>query len=421
MKMRMLMVTFAVLITLLVPLSAQPLATAAPLPADLQGELDGVPYHIRVPENWNGMLLVYAHGYGENAIPPVLAPQSADVQTLLGKGFALAASSFAGSGWTVKEGMQNTVALTAAFNGMVGRPHRTIIWGKSMGGLMTLGLIEKFPGHYDGAVALCPPASGTPRRFDQGLDIALAYAVAFGDWKPEWGTPGDIRDDLNFMTEVVPYVHLPNNPYAKARWEFIRLVSRAPDISYYADMNWLMTLYFAVGVRAELEHRAGGAIAENIGREYTLTDGEKTHLEALGLDVEELLGKMNAMTLYTSERNARMYAEHYVNPSGQINRPVLTLHTTGDSLATTNNESAYRAIVEQQGNEDLLMQQFTSGAYDTNGKFKNAHCSFSSAQAVAGIDAMMYWLDTGNRPDPADFFTSALGFVPDFNPEPWPW
>ena len=73
---------------------------------------------------------------------------------------------------------------------------------------MTLGMIEKFPGHYDGAVALCAPASGTPRRFDQALDIALAYAVAFG-WKPEWGTPGDLRDDLNFNTDVLPHIQQP--------------------------------------------------------------------------------------------------------------------------------------------------------------------------------------------------------------------
>ena len=40
-------------------------------------------------------------------------------------------------------------------------------------------------------------------------------------------------------------------------------------------------------------------------------------------------------------------------------------------------------------------------------------------QDIAAIDAMMYWLDDGNRPD-ASFFT-APGFLPDFVPEPWPW
>ena len=60
----------------------------------------------------------------------------------------------------------------------------------------------------------------------------------------------------------------------------------------------------------------------------------------------------------------------------------------------------------------ILMQQFTNGV---------AHCSFTSAQDIAGIDAMMYWLDTGTRPDPSVFFPPALGFDPNFVPQPWPW
>ena len=120
---------------------------------------------------------------------------------------------------------------------------------------------------------------------------------------------------------------------------------------------------------------------------------------------------MNAMTVFSSDRNARNYVEHYVNPSGRINRPVLTLHTTGDALATPNNESAHRGTVEEQGDGDPLIRQFVSGG---------AHCTFTLAQDIAGSDAMMYWLDTGNRPGPA-FFPPALGFDPIFVPEPWPW
>lgn len=428
MKLRMLIVTVSLLLTLFTPSSAAQVAALVPLPADLQGELDGVPYRIRVPANWNGTLLVYAHGYGETPIPPLLAPLPADVDTLLARGFALAASRFGGvvpvpplpgGGYHVKEGMQNTVALTGAFREMVGRPQRTIIWGKSMGGLITLGLIEKFPGLYDGAVALCPPSAGTPRRYDQSLDITVAYAAAFG-WNSAWGTPGDLRDDLNFVTDVSPHLMQQLIPTKYGLWEFLRLVNRLPSDSYYINPvgypERILTVFFATAVRAELENRAGGAVAENIGRVYTLSDADKLYLAGLGVNADALLAQMNAMTTFTSDRNARNYAAHYVNPSGAIKRPVLTVHTTGDGLATPTNESAYCATVEQQGNSDLLMQQFSAG----NG-VANAHCTFTSAQVLAGIDAMMYWLDTGNRPDPVVFFPPALGFVPGYVPPPWPW
>jgi pimeloyl-ACP methyl ester carboxylesterase len=402
-------VIIAIFLAVLVGSSTGQVPSLVPLPADLQGAMNGVPYRIRVPANWNGTLLVYAHGYTGQPIP-ALALLPADVTTLLSRGFALAASKFGGTGWNVKEGLQNTANLTAAFREMVGHPQRTIMWGGSMGGLMALGMIEKFPGLYDGAIALCPPAAGTPRRFDLGLDIALAYAVAFG-WNPEWGTPGDIRDDLNFSIEVLPYLPPATTNEQIGRWEFIRLVNKMPKDSYYAPLNFRVSnMNFAMAVRAELEHRAGGPVAENIGRVYALSDADKATVRGFGVEPDVLLAQMNANTIYAAYPNARNYVEHYVNPTGRITRPVITLHTKGDSLAIPGHESAYRAVVEQKGNGNLLVQQFTDGI---------AHCYFTSEQDIAAVDAMMHWLDTGNRPD-ASFFT-APGFLPGFVPEPWAW
>ena len=431
MKMHIL-IAISLLLTLLVPLSAAQRPTSVPLPADLQGELNGVPYHIVVPANWNGTLLVYAYGYAEAFTPPPLtpmAPATTDADMLLSKGFALAGIHAAGAvsipgaatdaGWNMKERIQNTAALTAAFREMVGQPKHTIAWGKSMGGLVTLGLIEKFPGLYDGAVPLCAPAAGTPRVFDQKVDVTLAYAVAFG-WQESWGTPGRLRPDLNFMTEVY-LPHIVNQLGAENRglWEFLRLVNKIPfDNSFYAPMNFRsQVLWLAFSPQPDLNKRAGGQVAENAGRVYTLTDAEKQYLlNQFGVDAEPMLEEMNSKAIYVSDRNARNYAEHYVELSGQIRRPVLTLHTTGDAAAIPNNESAYRSAVERQGNGELLMQEFSAG----NGMV-NTHCTFTPAQYLAGIDAMFSWLDTGTRPDPSVFFPSSLGFVPDYVPEPWPW
>jgi pimeloyl-ACP methyl ester carboxylesterase len=430
MGLRKLIVMLAAILTLLVPSGAGQFGAIVPLPADLQGELNGVRYRIRVPENWNGTLLVYAHGYGDNIIPPMLAPQGADVAPLLAQGYALAASRFEGTGWYVKEGMQDTLALTSAFRDMVGHPLRTIIWGKSLGGLMALGLIEKHAGLFDGAIALCPPAAGSPRRWDLALDLTLSYAVVFG-WNDSWGTPGDIRDDLNFMTEVLPTFSQTLTPAQKGKWEFIRSVNRIPSEGFYAKYPPIpmydyraITMLFAIGYRAELESRAGGAVAENFGRTYTLSDEDKDYLcDEFDLDADTLdawLAEMNEKTTFRADRNARNYLEHYVNPSGRINRPVLTLHTTGDPLATPNHETALRDTVAQWGDLNLLIQQFTTGTIDATGFFQNTHCSFCSDQDLAAINAMMHWLETGSRPD-ASFFPAELGFDPFYIMQPWPW
>src|SRR6476646_5782732 len=75
-----------------------PAAKAAPL--DLSGEINGAPYHIRVPDVWNGTLLIFAHGYRDKADHPgEIDDRSADdsataglIAPLLAQGFALAST-----------------------------------------------------------------------------------------------------------------------------------------------------------------------------------------------------------------------------------------------------------------------------------------------------------------------------------------
>lgn len=442
MRFRHWLVTIPLLIVLLAPVSSGQTALV-PLPADLRGELNGVPYHIVVPSNWNGTLLVYAYGYAEAYDAPLtpMAPAATDAQLLLAKGYALAGVHAAGSvtipgaqtdaGYNMKERIQATAALTAAFRDMVGRPKQTIAWGKSMGGLVALALIEKFPGLFDGAVPLCAPGAGTPRMFDQKLDITLAYAVAFG-WKDEWGTPDNIRPDLNFMTEVAPLIKAQLTPENMWRWEFLRLVNRIPADKSFYEMSppfLFQTLWLAFVPRPDLNMRAGGRVDQNVGRVYSLRDEDWALLlnefnnispHTLRANVNALLAQMNTGTIYAADINARNYGSHYYEPTGRITRPVLTLHTTHDAAAIPNNESAYRRAVGDQGKEALLMQQFTTGV-QVGDKVFNTHCTFTPPQYLAGIEAMVQWLKTGTRPNPSDFFTEALGFDPKFVPDPWPW
>src|SRR5687768_4848703 len=58
------------LLLTLVPVAPVTQANAPIGPLDLSGELHGAPYRIRVPENWNGTLLVFAHGYRDKADHP---------------------------------------------------------------------------------------------------------------------------------------------------------------------------------------------------------------------------------------------------------------------------------------------------------------------------------------------------------------
>ena len=130
------------------PLGVRPAAAQhVPLPADLSGTLNGAEYRIRVPANWNGTLLLYAHASATTDVevaPPTFPPVSPSLEEqLLESGYALAGSFYA----TLKEGPLRTLALADFFRGRVANPRRIIVWGLSLGGDIGCSAAVSLPGH----------------------------------------------------------------------------------------------------------------------------------------------------------------------------------------------------------------------------------------------------------------------------------
>jgi pimeloyl-ACP methyl ester carboxylesterase len=398
---------------------AVPAASAAP--TTLTGELNGAPYTIVVPDNWNGALVVHAHGYRDRADHPgevddrsaPATPNPALEPVLLAQGYALAGSAYKTNGWAVQDGIADTRALVSYFRGAVGTPSRTLLWGFSMGSLVTLALAEQTAGHFDGYLAACAVAAGAPRAWDGAVATSLAYKAAFG-WNDAWGTVGDVRDDLDFDTEVVPkMIGEITNPVNFGRFEFIRLVTGAAPLAFPAPAypSWILTnMFFGTEGRAELERRAGGPVGQNLTHLYTLSTADKAYLAVLGVEADALLAQMNAGRTIAAKTSARNYVEHWADYSGKIKKPVLTLHTQTDSLVPAAHESAYAATVAAAGRSELLAQTFTSG---------NGHCNFTGPQLLTALGALDSWVATGVKPTAATF-QAALGFIPGFVAPAWP-
>ena len=120
------------------------------------GEINGAPFRIDVPANWNGSLVLYCHGYGgpNNYDQNPLNPR---IKVFTDMGYALAQSAYSAKGWAVKEAMQDTEVLRQYFVRKYGKAKRTFVTGHSMGGITTLGIIETFPAQYDAAMPICGP------------------------------------------------------------------------------------------------------------------------------------------------------------------------------------------------------------------------------------------------------------------------
>src|SRR5260370_39609801 len=100
---------------------------------------------------------MYCHGYSPvpgNFDNPKL---NALFDVFLNQGYAVAQSGYAAGGWAIQEAVEDTEALRRYFGRKYGAPKETYVTGHSMGGFLTMTLIETFPNVYDGGLALCGP------------------------------------------------------------------------------------------------------------------------------------------------------------------------------------------------------------------------------------------------------------------------
>src|SRR4051812_25022067 len=94
--------TASAAVTTAAPFAATASAATPSGPRTIDGQLaDGAAYRLEVPAFWNGTLAVYSHGlrFPGQDNPPETAFSDGSHDWLLDHGYALAGSSYAGTGW----------------------------------------------------------------------------------------------------------------------------------------------------------------------------------------------------------------------------------------------------------------------------------------------------------------------------------
>ena len=85
-------------------------------PISETGELQGAPWRIDVPNNWNGELVMLAHGFEPVGTPRSSAwPANEATPALLGAGYAVAQSGYRTQGWAVADAVADTERLRQDF------------------------------------------------------------------------------------------------------------------------------------------------------------------------------------------------------------------------------------------------------------------------------------------------------------------
>lgn len=131
---------------------------AAELPAFTveTGEIAGAKFTAAVPTQWNGRLLLLAHGLrGEDQpLTALLFTERNPTKTLLEHGWMVAITSYRRNGVIIRRAITDLESLRVHLAQKHGEPDRTYLMGDSMGGLIVTLIMEQFPDKYAGAIAV---------------------------------------------------------------------------------------------------------------------------------------------------------------------------------------------------------------------------------------------------------------------------
>jgi hypothetical protein len=105
-------------------------------------------------------------------------------------------------------------------------------------------------------------------------------------------------------------------------------------------------------------------------------------------DVASAAFNRAVIRLRTNDRLLRTFVAGN-ETTGELRIPLLTLHTTGDGQVPIDQAQILQRRVDAAGKSDLLVQRVVRDP---------GHCGFTNAEWEAGLEALVRWVEHGERP-----------------------
>lgn len=394
------------LVMVLAGVVAAGLLHAAPhVTGTIEGKLsDGALWEARVPPQWNGTVLLFSHGYSPRLRSPELAPPGVE-GWLLRHGYALLASSYSKPGWALAEAVPDQLAALDAFSARVGKPKRTIAWGASMGGLVTVDLAETHPQRFAAALPECGSLAGSIGMMNEALDGAFAFKTLLAPHSAiRLVDTGDDQSNTARVDAVLKSAM--QTPHGRARIALAAALAQIPPWTVRdskepapgdpgAQLSQIAAA-FAMGVflpRADQETRAGGVFSSNARVDYRrqlALSGQRAWVEhwyrEAGLDLDRDLATLDAAQRISASPGAVAYMRAHYVPSGELRIPMLSMHTLGDGMTVPTQQQSYDTVVRAAGHGDNLAIAWVRRA---------GHCNFTPAEQIAALETLTDRLDDG--------------------------
>jgi hypothetical protein len=338
------------------------------------GTLDGAPYRIDIPANWNHSLVVFYHGYALRPYTYHLSGRlDGQQKPFFDRHYAVIESAYSRSGWALEQAYPETESLRRYFVKKYGQPKETYAAGGSMGGELVSITLELNPKPYAGGLDLCGAVGPTYAAFERRFALRAAFDVYFPEVMPALvPVPAGFEDSAADRDKVM--AALKANPAAAATMRSLTGLHSDADVAH--DIAYWT---FVVG---DLQQRAGGNPFDNRNLIYTGTNPASAASDL------ELNAKVKR---YAASPEARAYLMRHYTPSGRLGRPMLALHTIYDPVVQVGQLALYEEIVEAAGAGDLLVQQYVD---------REGHCNFTEDEIGTAFDELVKWTHGGPRPMP---------------------
>ena len=388
---------------------ASPGTAASAAPTVATGTLDnGAAWRAEVPADWNGKVVLFAHGFRPGPANPAWdAGFDPTAQELIRRGYAVASSSYAATGWALETAVQDQLDTLAAFEQRFGEADRVIAMGRSMGGLVT-SLMAEVPGaDIDGAVSTCGLVGGGVALNNYQLDAAHAAAELLLPGQDVQLTgftaPGQSGATITALREALEEAR--GSAEGRARIALVAALLHTPTELDGVDAEdpealaaaqaelVLQTLPTVIERRHTIVEAAGGDSGWTAGVDYArlLRSSDQRHqvrhlYRLAGLDLAADLGTLSRSADITPDEDGLEWMLRTSTPTGELQVPVLATHTLVDLLAPVEYQEEYAETVRRAGEQSLFRQAFVD---------REGHCTFTVAENVAAVEAMDERLETG--------------------------
>jgi pimeloyl-ACP methyl ester carboxylesterase len=332
------------------------------------------------PASYNGMLVIWAHGF-QDAGTPVSIPEDQlcteelcipDIVNALGFGFAT--NSYSKTGLAILEGKADILDLVNIYSAQKGAPTKVFLVGASEGGIITALSVEQHPDIFSAGLAACGPIGDFPAQINYFGDGRATFNYFFPGLIPgsPFAPPAALVSNWQAYYDAVvkPAVFDPANRARLDQW--VRVARLPHDAANYLDSLAVTVedvLRYSVVNLPDAAATIGGFPFGNVGRFYTGSDNDLL----LNLFVPRIAVDPAALQVMQTQYQT----------TGVLQRPLVTLHTRQDQQVPYFHEQLYTLKTLASG---AFLARHVNFAVD---RFE--HCNFTAEEILGSFVTMLLW------------------------------